>query len=135
MARYAIIKNGVVDNITLWDGDTSKWSPPQGQSAVVAPSTVQIGSTYAAGVFTPPVAPPVPVPDKVTPLQIRKALRASGKVPALKTFLAAQPDDVLEDWEYAIEITRDNPVIAAAAMALGLNATRVDDLFKLAATL
>ena len=35
MANYAIVKDGVIDNIVLWDGDTSKWQPPTGTTAVV----------------------------------------------------------------------------------------------------
>lgn len=60
MARYAIIRNGTVENVCEWDGDTGKWSPPAGMEAIEAPAHVGPGFTYAGGVFTAPTAPVVP---------------------------------------------------------------------------
>lgn len=34
VTRYAIIQGGQVVNIVLWDGDTTKWQPPQGATCV-----------------------------------------------------------------------------------------------------
>ena len=49
MARYAIIENNKVINITEWNGDTSMWSPPAGTSAVLATDQVGIGCSYIDG--------------------------------------------------------------------------------------
>lgn len=34
VSRYAIVQGGQCVNVVLWDGDTSKWAPPQGVTAV-----------------------------------------------------------------------------------------------------
>ncbi|MCP1376056.1 hypothetical protein [Dyella lutea] len=56
MPIYAIVKNGIVENIIMWDGDANTWSEPEGSSAVEISSDTQacMGATYANGVFTPP---------------------------------------------------------------------------------
>jgi hypothetical protein len=33
--NYLIIESNVVTNITIWNGDTSQWTPPQGSIALV----------------------------------------------------------------------------------------------------
>jgi hypothetical protein len=60
MSIYAIVENGVVKNIVLWDGQ-EQWQAPAGSSAVVIPegAYVGIGSTYSNGVFSAPPQPPI----------------------------------------------------------------------------
>ena len=61
LSRYAIVRDGVVENVTVWDGVT-EWSPPEGTEAVLDKSgTAQIGGTHHGKNF---VAPPVPVLSK-----------------------------------------------------------------------
>ncbi|MFO1147794.1 MAG: hypothetical protein U1E62_05390 [Alsobacter sp.] len=55
--RWALIKDGAVYNVCLWNGDTSQWSPPMGVDAVPAPDDVAIGWVWANGEFAPPPAP------------------------------------------------------------------------------
>lgn len=74
------------------------------------------------------------VPDSVTPLQIRKALRKVGLKEAVDTLLANVSEDVAEEWEYATAIDRNNPTLLAAAQGLGMTDEQVDDLFRLAET-
>lgn len=76
-----------------------------------------------------------PVPFSVTPLQIRKALRQIGLKAAVDGYLATLPEEVAEEWEYALEVRRDNPTLLAAADALGMTEAQADDLFRLAASL
>jgi hypothetical protein len=38
--RYAMIRNGVVENVSLWDGDTSRWQPPAEYLTIPAPDHV-----------------------------------------------------------------------------------------------
>ena len=57
MASYAIVKGTNVENIIEWDGDTNKWSPPSGTTAVVFdPNTdpLGVGWTYKDSKFTAP---------------------------------------------------------------------------------
>ena len=50
MARYALVQNNKAVNIVEWDGNTSTWSPPSGQTAVaIGSSEVGIGMTYVSG--------------------------------------------------------------------------------------
>ena len=61
--NYAIIENGVVQSIIVWDGQ-AQWQPPTDAVVVQIPdgAYVGIGSTYTNGVFS---APPQ-LPDGVT---------------------------------------------------------------------
>ena len=79
-------------------------------------------------------AGPAPVPRAVTPLQMRKALRQLGMMPTVQAFVVTQPEEVIEAWEYATQIERNNELIAMACEGLGLNDEQADDLFRLAAT-
>ena len=59
--NYAIVKDGVVINVVVWDGDTTNWSPEDGTDAVPVTDGVLagIGYAYDGKVFT---APPTPEP-------------------------------------------------------------------------
>ena len=52
MMNYAVIENGVVTNIAVWDGET-EWAQ-DGVEIVPADDGIQIGWLYNIGVFTPP---------------------------------------------------------------------------------
>lgn len=58
--RYAIVREGIVENVVEWDGDTEKWSPPGETTVHAAGAAVSRGWTYADGAFVPP---PAPVPS------------------------------------------------------------------------
>jgi len=55
---YAIIDDGIVVNIVVWDGNTETWQPPEGSTAVeiTAEQVVGVGYTYSAGQFEAPVS-------------------------------------------------------------------------------
>ena len=56
-ANYAVVSSGgIVVNIVQWDGVTP-YTPPAGDTLVLATATAQIGGTYNAGIFTVPGAP------------------------------------------------------------------------------
>lgn len=40
--NYLIIEQNIVTNITVWNGDTSQWTPPQGSIAIVQATTTAI---------------------------------------------------------------------------------------------
>lgn len=57
---YAIIENGVVMNVVVWDGNTDEWQPPTGSTVIeVTQQTgvAYVGFPYAGGRFA---APPLP---------------------------------------------------------------------------
>lgn len=62
MARYAIVRNGKLENVCAWDGDTTKWTPPEGAIALdVEGRSVGPGWSYDGQDFTPPDPEPVQV--------------------------------------------------------------------------
>lgn len=49
---YAIVEEGVVTNIVVWDGE-SEWDAPEGAKVVLAGSGAEIGGTYDGESFFP----------------------------------------------------------------------------------
>jgi hypothetical protein len=83
----------------------------------------------------PPPAEPTPeVPHSVTPWQMRRALNQLGLRATVEAAVAGADQDTKDGWEFALEIRRDNPLIAGMAAGLGLTSGQIDDLFRLAAT-
>jgi hypothetical protein len=82
----------------------------------------------------PPIPPPPPsVPESVTPLQARKALRKAGLLNTVNDFIATQSDEVQEAWEYCISVYRNDPLITSLQVELNLTNEQLDDLFRSAA--
>ena len=50
-----MIRDGVVENVSLWDGDLNKWTPPNGVDCVPAPDEIGIGWTWDGETFIAPV--------------------------------------------------------------------------------
>ena len=76
-----------------------------------------------------------PVPDRVTPLQMRRALTQAGLRAQVETYVYTLDQDAQDAWEYATEIRRDSSFIAAGAIALDLSSEQLDELFRTAAAL
>lgn len=82
---------------------------------------------------------PEPVPQKVTPRQIRLALIDRGIMPEQITqMLTAIEDETLRakslaEWEFASTVRRDHPLIEQLATALEFAAADVDEIFREAA--
>lgn len=80
-----------------------------------------------------------PVPEVVSMRQARIALLAAGHLSAVTTAVASMPgiegDVARIEWEYAQEVRRDSPLLAALAPALGMTGAQVDALFVAAAAL
>ena len=55
--RYAIIENGIVANVVVWDGNTETWQPPTGSTANLLPddSPVSVGFTFDGTNYAAPV--------------------------------------------------------------------------------
>jgi hypothetical protein len=77
---------------------------------------------------------PPPVPFSVTPWQMRRALNQIGLRSTVESAVAAASQDNRDGWEYALEIRRDNQLLANMAAALGMGESQLDDLFRLAGT-
>ena len=77
--------------------------------------------------------------DSVTMRQARLALHASGLLANVSAVIAAMPEpartEAQIEWEYASEILRDSPLVAALGAALGLDDAALDTLFAEAARL
>lgn len=78
---------------------------------------------------------PAAVPQSVTPLQMRKAIRHAGLKATVDQFLRETDEEIAEAWEYATTIERENPFVQTAITGLGMADEQIDDLFRLAATL
>lgn len=76
--------------------------------------------------------PPPPVPQSVTPLQMRLALNEIGWRDEVDAAVDKADQSVRDAWEYALEIRRDNALLAALTAAIGKTSAQVDDLFRLA---
>ena len=81
-----------------------------------------------------PYTAPTPPPSPVTPLQIRRALNASGMRNMVEAAIASAPQDARDAWDYATEVRREDATLNFMAAALGMTPTQIDELFSLAAT-
>ena len=88
-----------------------------------------------------PVPPPEPepeqpdpnaVPQYVTPLQARKALTAQGLRTQVEEYIATQPLEVKDAWEYATQFYRKDGILVNAGSNLGMTEEEIDNLFRLA---
>ena len=86
-----------------------------------------------------PPAPPPPIPSKVTMRQARLALLGAGLLPTvngtLDSMAGVQGEAARIEWEYALSVERDSPLVAGLSAALGLTAAQLDALFTTAAGL
>ena len=133
LMNYAILNaDSRVINIAVAD---ASWEPGEGLTKREAGDACEIGGRWTGSGWEPKPIPPVPVPASITPLQARRALRAADLLDAVNAWIATQPDDAQEAWEYCIEVRRDSPLIAGAQEGLGLTDEQVDDLFRAGAAL
>ncbi|MDX3986180.1 MAG: hypothetical protein QHC88_13090 [Achromobacter sp.] len=64
MDRFALIANGLVSSVVLWDGDVGGWQPPRGNFAVKCADEVAPGWSYKDGAFLSPPLPERPAIEK-----------------------------------------------------------------------
>ena len=95
------------------------------------PATEEL--TWNGGWAVRPLPPP-PIPP-VTPRQIRLALIQLGLKDQVDAYVETLDDAAKTEWEYATQVERGNPLIAAAQQGLGLSDRETDDLFRMAFTL
>lgn len=85
--------------------------------------------------YTPPPPPPPSVPESVSPRQIRRALNATGLRTLVEQAVANSPQDIRDEWEYALEVRRDYPLLNTMAEQLGMTSEQLDGLFIAAAAI
>lgn len=149
---YAVIENGAVVNLVIWDGQTQSrpedfpedeaWNPfPAGLDLALVPDGAQvaIGAHYQNGAFVPPEAPPIeptPAPATVTMRQARLALHAAGMLDDVEDAVNATGDPAARiEWDYAATVERASPFTQQLAAALQLDDAALDALFTQAAAL
>lgn len=75
----------------------------------------------------------IAVPEVVTMRQARLALLGAGLLAQVNTAVANMPgaegDAARIEWEYAQEVRRDSPLVAALSTAFGWTGAQLDDLF------
>ena len=64
MANYAVVKNGVVENIVVWDGQTA--FSVEGSEIVEVTDNTRIGGTYDGTFHYVEPTPPEPTAEQVT---------------------------------------------------------------------
>ena len=73
--------------------------------------------------------------EPLTPWQFRKGLRHFDKKAEVEAFMATQPEEVVEAYEYATAIERHDPIALGCQQALGWTDEFVDEFFRTAITL
>lgn len=78
-------------------------------------------------------APAPVIPDAITMRQARLALLDAGLLATVDQAIASmsgvEGEAARIEWEYAMEVRRDSPLIAALGPALGLTGEQIDALF------
>lgn len=82
-----------------------------------------------------PPAPIVPVPQSVSPRQIRQALTRTGLRASVEAAVAAGDQDTKDWYEFATAFERSNPVVSALGAALNVSDEQLDALWILADSL
>ena len=70
MAHYAVVRDGIVENIIIWDGHGE--SPVSDANVIEATVDARIGGSWDGSVFTLPPAPE-PTPEQVAAAEARSS--------------------------------------------------------------
>lgn len=121
------------DTVADWMGTTDV--PPPVFDPVIA-GCFWRGDRWEIEDAKPPVAP---VPTAVTMRQARLALLGAGLLAqvnaAIASMAGAEGEAARIEWEYALEVRRDSPLVAGLSAALGLTDEALDNLYRAAAGL
>lgn len=145
MSTFARITDGVA--VEIWTDGGLGIAPADvfvsglAEQFEPVPVEVKAGWSLIYGIWTaPPFAPePAPPVQTVTMRQCRIALLDAGLLDAVQSSIVTMPGTEGErariDWEYALEVRRDWPLISYMAGDLGLTDEQVDALFMAAASI
>jgi len=136
MARYALIRAGVVVNVARAEPDWPGLADYDQAVELAEDQAVAPGHTYDGSVFA---APAPRVPAAVTMRQARLALLGANLLSSVDTAIDALPEPTKSaariEWEYSNELQRGNALVAVLTPALGLTSEQVDALFIAASAL
>lgn len=82
-----------------------------------------------------PVATAEQVPVSISPRQARLILLQNNLLAQVENIVASAPESIRIEWEYAIDIRRDSPLVESFASQLGLTKEQLDNMFRAAALL
>ena len=71
MANYAVVKNGVVENVVVWDGQTA--FSVEGSELVEATDNARIGGTYDGAFHFVQPTPPEPTVEQVAAAETKSS--------------------------------------------------------------
>jgi hypothetical protein len=111
----------------MLDEPPSRWHAPRERSIAFDGSKVIVTVLYEDIASI--------VPQSVTPRQARLALYAAGLLDNVEAAVKAAGGSLQIEWEFALEVQRYSPFIASLGSSLGLSASQIDDLFRVASTL
>lgn len=148
--RYALIKDGVVDNVIMWDKDLYSWDPPPGYIDIATDNLdVMVGWKWTeAGGFVAPDPVPTPLPpisDRqffqqasiagfITKAEALAAVQTGAIPAALQAIVNSIPD---EEQKFAATMIlagattfeRQHPFTIQIGYAMGLSDADVDNFF------
>lgn len=130
MSQTHIIENGVVVNTIMATVPEAQAAYPQ--AVCIEATSGSIGWLWDGATLTAPPAPPAPpkpIPTSVTMRQARLALLAVDLLDDVEAAVAAAGRAAQIEWEYATDVQRSHPLIAAVQAAKGLSNADVDALF------
>lgn len=128
--RFAIVENGTVINVVRANDQSSASLLFPGCIDVTGTS-YGVGDAYNGSSFSK--AASFPVPQSVSPLQIRLALLSLGILETIKTAVENASGEILEMWRYAKSFDRDDTSINQMASTIGISQQELDNIFIIAA--
>lgn len=98
------------------------------------PDALVIDCSTGEAVIEEAQALPVTVPASVTPRRARLVLASAGLLDDVEAAIDGMDQAARIEWDYALEIRRDSPLVAALAPILGLDDETIDAMFIEAAS-
>lgn len=130
--RVAIIEGGIVANICEAD---QSWVVENGGIVLADDSPVGIGWIHLGGSAFEEQPVAIIIPTSLTPRQIRLVLNASGLREQVEAAVAMASQDIKDMWGFSLEYKRDDPVLAAMVVQIGITEAQLDVLFTQGAAL
>lgn len=136
--KKALVLDGVIVEVVA---DGAEFPVAPAMQWVAAPDDVGVDTHEFDGqaVVVKPPPPPPPIPSRVTMRQARLALLGAGLLSTvnatIESMAGVQGEAARIEWEYALSVERDSPLVAGLSAALGLTAAQLDALFTTAAGL